>query len=156
MADVSLRMDREAFQADSQTTLIAVCFVSPPSPTLPLAVLRQTSEEYFQEQKGTRIASAYLALGHTGNWVLFPSFHPSNIWSLLPSTARKTLSLHQLLFSLNPVHGVFPCMRWVLGADRISSTPKCFLFLPLFIFFPFLIGCWLSIRPPTHALCHVL
>lgn len=58
-------MDHKAFQTDPQTTLIAVCFVSL-LPSL-LSVLRQTSEEHFQEQKGTRIAAANLALGHTGN-----------------------------------------------------------------------------------------
>lgn len=64
---------------DSQTTLIAVCFVSLLPAPLSLSLLRQTSEEHFQEQKGTHIAAAYLALGHTGNWVLFPSFYPSTI-----------------------------------------------------------------------------
>lgn len=44
----------------------------------------------------------------------------------------------------------------VLGTDRISSTPKCFPFLSLCIFFPFLCSLCLSIWPPTHALCHVL
>lgn len=149
-------MDHEAFQKDSQTTLIAVCFVS----LRPLLlVLRQTSEEHFQEQKGTHIAAVYLALRHTGNWVLFPSFYPSTIWSLHPSTVPNVLSLLKLSYFnwiVNPIHVVFPCLRWVLGADRISSTPKCFLFLPLFIFFPFLIGLCLSIWTPTHALCHVL
>lgn len=53
-------MDHEAFQKDSQTTLIAVCFVSLCPPLL--SVLRQTSEEHFEEQKGTHIAAAYLAL----------------------------------------------------------------------------------------------
>lgn len=152
-------MDHEAFQTDSQTTLITVCFVScrphPPLPN-PLSVLRQTSEEHFQEQKGTHIAAACLALGHMGNWVLFPSFYPSTIWSPLPSTVQNLLQLSHLNWIVNPIHGVFPCLRWVLGADRISSTPKCFPFLPLFIFFPFLIGLCLSIRPPTHAPCHVL
>ena len=70
-------MDHKAFQTDLQTTLIAVCFVSPPLPLPLLSALRQTSEEHFQEQKGTHIAAVNLALGHTGNSVLFPRFHPS-------------------------------------------------------------------------------
>lgn len=85
-------MDREAFQTDSQTTLITVCFVSPPPPRGPtFSVLRQTSEEHSQNKKELALAQRTLALGHTGNRALFLSFYPSAIWSRLPSTVQNAL-----------------------------------------------------------------
>lgn len=74
-------MDREAFQTDSQTTLITVCFVSPPRPSRgpTFSVLRQTSEEHSQNKKELALAQRTLALGHTGNRALFLSFYPSTI-----------------------------------------------------------------------------
>lgn len=154
--------------SNGSTNYLNCCLFCLPPPPL-LSVLRQTSEEHFQEQKGTHIAAANLALGHTGDLgIVSPPFiHPHLISALIhsPKSARSSQAFYlfiyfclfnQITIPIHDTRGVFPCPRWVLGADRISSTPKCFPFLPLFIFFPFLIGLCFSIRPPTHALCHVL
>lgn len=153
------------FQTHSQTTLIAVCFVSPAR--LSGSYVKHL-RSIFKTKKQLVSANARLALGHTGNCALFPSFHPPPLPhhpTTTPPPQPFDLGSQKALgpagfAGLNPaadlIHGVFPFLGWVLRGDRISSAPKCFLFLPLFIFFPSLGGLCLSIRGPTHAPCHVL
>lgn len=108
----------------------------------------------FKNKKTPHVAATDLALRHTGKVVLFPGFHPSTFDLRTPAYGPKCVRRARANWVMRPVHdkyGVFPCPRWVLGADGISSTPKCFPFLSHFIFFPFLIGLWLS--GPSHMLC---
>lgn len=160
-------MDHKAFQTDPQTTLIAVCFVSLRLPLLYSQSCVKHLRSIFKNKKELILPLRIWLSDTRGIWVLFPHLLSIHIWSPLSFTVQNPLGLLKLsiywFFLFNqitiPIHdtrGVFPCPRWVLGADRISSTPKCFPFLPLFIFFPFLIGLCFSIRPLTHALCHVL
>lgn len=137
-------MDHEAFfQTDSQTTLITVCFVSSsPSPSLPISsgpcipsLASNTSEEHSQNKTGACIwRCARWPFGRVGNW----------------SIVSELLSIGHLISA--PVHRpectepaacdrieisfmVFFHFRdgyW--AADRISSAPKCFRFLPSLYF----------------------
>lgn len=86
-----------------------------------------------------------------GTMYCFPAFIHPHLISASTCGWANPITNH-----IHDTCGVFPGPKWVLGADRISSTPKCFPFLSLSIFFPFLIGLRLSIRPLTHASCHVL
>lgn len=103
-------MDHEAFQTDSQTTLIAVCFVSP---RLAFWVSRQTSESVFKTKKELVSPLARLVLGRAGNRALFPSFYPPPPTTSFDLGSRKVLGLAGFA-RLNPaailIHGVFPLL----------------------------------------------
>lgn len=140
-------MDREPFfQTDSQTTLITVCFVSsspplcspsPPAPASP--VLRQTHLKSILKTKQELVFGAALVgpLDAWGTKALFHSFYSSAIWSRLLSTIQNALGLlpvahfNQIEISFM-VFFHFRDGYW--AADRISSAPKCFRFLPSLYF----------------------
>lgn len=102
-------MDCEAF-SNRFTNYLNCCLFCLPRPAF--WVLRQTSEEHFifKTKKQLVSANARLALGHTGNRALFPSFHPPTSNHLI-SAPKKVLGPAGFA-RLNPaadlIHGVFP------------------------------------------------
>lgn len=150
-------MDREAF-SNRFTNYLNCCLFCLPRP--PFWVLRQTSEEHFQNKKSSSYRRMHVCLSDTRGTVhcsqaFIPPFNPQP-FDLGSQKALGPAGFARLSPAADLIRGVIPLLRWVLRGDRISSAPKCFLFLPLFIFFPSLGGLCLSIRGPTHAPCHVL
>lgn len=137
------------FQTHSQTTLIAVCFVSPARLSGPhVKHLRSIFKTKPKKKKSRSHRRMHVQLSDTRGTVhcsqAFIPLSPLPQPNHLISGSQKKCSGPAGLARLNPAAdlfgGVFPSLRWVLRGDRISSAPKCFLFLPLFIFLPSLGG----------------
>lgn len=150
------------FQTHSQTTLIAVCFVSPAR--LSGSYVKHL-RSIFKTKKAARVGECTFGSRTHGELCIVPKLSSPTPPTTTPLPQPFDLGSQKALgpagfARLNPaadlIRGVFPFLGRVSRGDRISSAPKCFLFLPLFIFFPSLGGLCLSIRGPTHAPCHVL
>ena len=125
-------MDHEAFQTDSQTTLIAVCFVScrppppPPPPSLPLSVLRQNIWGAFSRTKRNSYCRCVFGSRTHGELCI----------------VSKLLSIHHLIFA--PIRGpkmCSACSGFLIWAEE---------WIPFMVFFHAWDGYWALIGYQAH------